>query len=52
MTCHSLSHSSGTPFNDPKASKPKINTKPVLIAGLKRSKRVLGTLYLGFVWPR
>jgi hypothetical protein len=53
MTCHSLSHSSGTPFNEPKASTPKINPKPALMAGLKGSKRVQGTLHLpAFVWPR
>lgn len=53
MTCHSQSNSSGTPFNEPKASTPKINPKPVLMAGLKGSKRVQGTLHLpAFVWPR
>ena len=54
MTYHSPSHPTVAPLSDQaKASAPKNKTRSVLVRGLKRSKRVLGTLHLpAFVWPR
>lgn len=54
MTNHSPSDASVLPFNDQaKTITPTLNIKPALMAGLNRSKRVLGTLHLpAIVWPR